>query len=140
MLAAPITVGDRRLGVLSVYARGAPIFADEDLALVQLLADQAAVVLESRALIDEAARVRAREEVARLKEDFLSAAAHDLKTPLTTLVAQAQLLERRATRHPEAPADLTSIQRMVAETNRLRTLVLELLDAARTEQGRLVAS
>ncbi len=138
ILAAPITAGEKRLGVLTVYAPRAPIFADEDLRLVQLLADQAAVVLESRALIDEAARVRAREEAARLKDDFLSAAAHDLKTPLTTLVALAQLLERRALRQPDAPADLRSIQRLVGEANRLRALVLELLDAARVEQGRIV--
>ncbi|MDQ5825094.1 MAG: ATP-binding protein [Chloroflexota bacterium] len=138
LLAAPITAGDRRLGVLVAYAPRAPIFADEDLELVKLLADQAAVVLESRALIDEAARVQAREEVARLKEDFLSAAAHDLKTPLTVLVAQAQFLERRASRNPEAPADPKGIQRIVQETQRLRDLVLELLDASRAEQGMLV--
>lgn len=138
LLAAPITAGDRRLGVLVAYAPRAPIFADEDLELVKLLADQAAVVLESRALIDEAARVQAREEVARLKEDFLSAAAHDLKTPLTVLVAQAQFLQRRVTRNPELPADPKSIQRIVQETQRLRELVLELLDASRTEQGMLV--
>lgn len=138
LLAAPITAGEKRLGVLVAYAPRAPIFADEDLDLVQLLADQAAVILESRALIDEAARVRAREEVARLKDDFLSAAAHDLKTPLTTLVASAQLLERRVTRNPDAPADMASIQKIVKEAERLKNLVLELLDAARTEQGQLV--
>ncbi|HEX8229466.1 MAG TPA: ATP-binding protein [Chloroflexia bacterium] len=138
LLAAPITAGERRLGVLVAYAPRAPIFADEDLELVKLLADQAAVILESRALIDEAAQVQAREEVARLKEDFLSAAAHDLKTPLTVLVAQAQFLERRATRNPEAPADPKGIQRIVQETQRLRDLVLELLDASRAEQGMLV--
>jgi signal transduction histidine kinase len=138
VLVAPITAGDKRLGALVVYSSRAPVFAEDDLALVQLLADQAAVVLESRALIDEAARVRAREEVTRLKEDFLSAAAHDLKTPLTTLVAQAQLLERRAVRTPGAPADVEGIRRLVREAQRLKTLVLELLDAARAEQGRLV--
>jgi signal transduction histidine kinase len=138
VLVAPITAGDNRLGALVVYSPRAPIFAEDDLALVQLLADQAAVVLESRALIDEAARMRAREEVTRLKEDFLSAAAHDLKTPLTTLVAQAQLLERRAVRAPSAPADVEGIRRLVREAQRLKTLVLELLDAARAEQGRLV--
>ena len=138
VLVAPITAGEKRLGVLSVYAPRAPIFADEDLALIQLLADQAAVVLESRALIDEAAHVRAREEVARLKEDFLSAAAHDLKTPLTTIVGLTQLMERRALRDPSAPADLATLRKLGQETQRLRSLVLELLDAARAEQGRLV--
>jgi signal transduction histidine kinase len=138
LLAAPISAGAKRLGVLTVYSDRAPIFADDDLALVQLLADQAAVILESRALIDEAARVQAREEATRLKDDFLSAAAHDLKTPLTTLIARAQLLERRTLRAPDAPADLASIQVLLREGQRLKRLVVDLLDAARTEQGRLV--
>lgn len=106
--------------------------------LVQLLAAQAAVILESRMLIDEAARVRAHEESTRLKDDFLSAAAHDLKTPLTTLIAQAQWMERQARRDPTAPADLAGLQRMVTEGKRLKQLVLDLLDVSRVEQGQLV--
>jgi len=138
VLAAPISAGEKRLGVLVVYAPRAPIFADDDLSLLQLLADQAAVILESRTLIDEATRVRAREEATRLREDFLSAAAHDLKTPLTTLIGKAQLMERLALRNPSAPADLAGLQLLVREGQRLRQIVLELLDAARAEQGRLV--
>lgn len=139
VIATPITAGEERLGVLALYAERPPIFAISDSELAQLLADQAAVVLESRALIDHAARVRAREEAARLKEDFLSAAAHDLKTPLTTVVAQAQFLERKATRDPSAPSDLPGLQRIVREAQRLSALVTDLLDAARMEQGRLVS-
>lgn len=138
VLAAPITAGDKRLGVLVAYAPRAPIFAADDLGLLRLLADQAAIILESRALIDEATRLRAREEANRLKDDFLSAAAHDLKTPLTTLVAQSQLLEKRARLDPQAPPSLDGIRRLVTESKRLNELVLELLDASRTEQGRLL--
>ncbi len=138
LLIAPISAADQRLGVLEAYADHQPVFSEDDLDLVRLLADQAAVILESRALIDEAARVRAHEEAARLKEDFISAAAHDLKTPLTTLVAQAQFLERRAETQPSAPADLPGLQRIVREAKRLSALVLELLDASRLDQGKLV--
>ncbi|HVA90580.1 MAG TPA: ATP-binding protein [Chloroflexota bacterium] len=138
ILAAPISSGEKRLGVLAIYAAHSPIFADDDLLLVSLLANQAAVILESRALIDEAARVKALEEAARLKDDFLSAAAHDLKTPLTTMVAQAQLLERRARRNPTEPPNLEGIEALVKESLRLKRLVLELLDVARVEQGKLV--
>jgi signal transduction histidine kinase len=138
VIATPITAGERRLGVLVLFAERPPIFAVSDRELSQLLADQAAVILESRALIDHAARVRAREEATRLKEDFLSAAAHDLKTPLTTVVAQAQFLERKATRDPSAPSDLQGLQRIVREGQRLATLVTDLLDASRMEQGKLV--
>jgi signal transduction histidine kinase len=138
VLATPITAGERRLGVLAFSAARAPIFAVSDMELAGLLADQAAVVLESRALIDHATRVRAREEATRLKEDFLSAAAHDLKTPLTTVVAQAEFLERRAVREPSAPADIAGIRRVVRESKRLAGLVADLLDATRLEQGGLL--
>jgi signal transduction histidine kinase len=139
VLAAPIPAGEQPLGVLVVYAPRAPIFGEDDLVLVQLLADQAAVILESRALIDEAARVRAREEAARLKDDFLSSAAHDLKTPLAALTTQAQLLERRALRQPDAPADLAGIRRIIEEVRRLNRLVIELLDASRLDTGQLLS-
>jgi signal transduction histidine kinase len=138
VLAVPIVAGEERLGVLSVYASRAPIFAEDDIKLAQLLADQAAVILESRALIDEAARVRVREEVTRLKDDFLSAAAHDLKTPLTAVIARAQLMERRASRNPSAPADMASIGKILDDAQRLRHLVTELLDVGRAEQGKLL--
>jgi signal transduction histidine kinase len=138
LLIAPISAANQRLGALEAYTDHQPVFSEDDLDLVRLLADQAAVILESRALIDEAARVRAHEEAARLKDDFISAAAHDLKTPLTTLVAQAQFLERRAETQPSAPADLPGLRRIVREAKRLSSLVLELLDASRLEQGKLV--
>lgn len=138
VLAAPVTTGGQRLGVLTVYGPRVSLFADDDLALLQLLADQTAVVLESRRLAERASRVRAREEAARLKEDFLSTAAHDLKTPLTTLVVQAQLAARRAARNPDAPADRAGLERVVTESERLRVMVLELLDAARAERDQIV--
>jgi len=138
VIAVPITAGERRLGVLTLFAERPPIFAMSDIELAGLLADQAAVILESRALIDHAAAVRAQEEATRLKEDFLSAAAHDLRTPLTTVVAQAEFLERKALREPTAPADLVGIRRIVREGKRLATQVADLLDANRLDRGKLV--
>ena len=135
VLAAPIRAGDKRLGVLTVYAARAPIFAEDDLSLVHLLADQAAVVLESRSLIDDAARVTAREQATRLKDDFLSAAAHDLRTPLTTLLLHADLLKRETL--PDVPARPARVDGIVSEARRLRELVTELLDGMQTERGHL---
>src|SRR5688500_12248595 len=138
VIAAPITAEGRRLGVLAVYAERAPIFVDDDLWLLGLLADQIAVLLDVRALSVEASTLRSREEAARLKEEFLSAAAHDLRTPLTVVLGQAELLERRAARDPSAPVDSAGVSRIVREARRLRDLVSELLDAQRLEQGAAV--
>jgi signal transduction histidine kinase len=131
LLAAPITAGDRRLGALTVHARST-IFAENDLELLSLLANQVAIILESRKLIDAATRVQAREEAARLKDDFLSAAAHDLKSPLTSVLGQAQRLQRQAHRD-HGRVDPRGLDVIVEQTRRLSTLVNELLDAARVE-------
>ena len=137
-IAAPISSGEHRVGVLCLYAPRPPFFAESDMELAGLLADQAAAVLEARALIERSAGLQAREAAARLKEDFLSAAAHDLKTPLTTVLAQAQFLEARAKRDPAAGADIAGLERLARAAERLGTLVTDILDAARLEQKHLV--
>ena len=134
VIAGPVTAGDRRIGVLAVFAERAPIFVEDDLWLLELVADQAAVLLEARMLAADESRLRGREEAARLKEEFLSAAAHDLRTPLTVVLGQAELLERRLARDPDARIDQAGVSRIAGEARRLRDLISELLDAQRLEQ------
>jgi len=138
VIAAPISTEDRRLGVLAVYAERAPLFVEDDLWLLELLADQAAVLLEARTLAAHASELRAREDAARLKEEFLSAAAHDLRTPLTVVLAQAELLERRLDRDPTAGVEPVGVRRIAREARRLRDLVTDLLDAQRLQHARVV--
>lgn len=138
VIAAPISTEDRRIGVLAVYAERAPIFVEDDLWLLELLASQTGLLLEARTLTAHASELRGREEATRLKEEFLSAAAHDLRTPLTVVLGQAELMERRALRNPGRPVDEAGLARIVREARRLRDLVAELLDAQRLEDGRAV--
>ena len=138
VIAAPITTETRRIGVLTVFAERMSLFAEDDFWLIDLLADQSAVLLEARALAEHASALRAREEAARMKEEFLSAAAHDLRTPLTVVLGQAELLERRRQRNPDTPVDPQGLARIAREARRLSDLVTELLDAQRLEQGRAV--
>jgi signal transduction histidine kinase len=137
-LASPITVGTRRLGVLVVYARRAPVFAAGDLELLRLLAEQAALVLERRALLAEVARSRAREEAERLKDEFLAALSHDLRNPLAAARGTAQVLARRLERQGTvAPAALADgLANVVAATAQMAGLIDELLDVARLRAGR----
>jgi signal transduction histidine kinase len=139
-IAAPIMGDGLPFGVLIAYAERAPIFADSDVDLVQLLADQAAVILESRRLLDAAAQAQARAEATRLKEDFLSSAAHDLKTPITGILTQAQVIQRRLGSDTPDPLVGAGVSRIVGEARRLSALVLELLDVSLLEQGRLVST
>lgn len=134
VIAVPVSAEGRRLGVLTVYGDRAPIFMEDDLWLVQLLADQMAVILEARRMAREATELRGREETTLLKEEFLSAAAHDLRTPLTVLLGQAELLERRLQRDPGSAIDPAGIVRIARESRRLRDLVSDLLEAQRLDE------
>lgn len=135
LLAAPITADGVRIGALTVHAR-TTVFVEEDLELLGLLAMQAATVLQTRRLIDESTRLEAQQEATRLKDDFLSAAAHDLRSPLTSILGQAQRMQRQVHRDG-GQVDPHSIDVIVEQTGRLRTLVNELLDANRVERRAL---
>jgi signal transduction histidine kinase len=94
---------------------------------------------EREALADaQAAQARA-EEAVQLRDGFLSIAAHELKTPLTSLLGQAQLLERRLAREGQlTELNARSLQVVVGQTRRLSHLIGDLLDGAHLELGQLV--
>jgi signal transduction histidine kinase len=135
LLIAPVTDGDRRFGVVSAFAPRASIFALEDLSLMQTLANEIAQYLHRRELMEAAAALRAQQEVTELKEEFLAAAAHDLRTPLTIMLGQAQLLQRRLRLRPETPVDREGVDRIVNEARRLRQMTEDLLDISHLEEG-----
>ena len=138
VLAAPITAGRHRLGVLTLYGPHAPLFIEDDLLLVQLLADVSGLVLETRGRLEREAQRTAQGVIARLKDDFLSSAAHDLRTPLTVVMGETDLLRRMTRRRPAAPVDEASLERLEQATQRLNYLVNELVDFGRVESGRLI--
>lgn len=81
---------------------------------------------------------RAIDELIRLREEFISVAAHELRSPLTTVYARLQLAERRLGRND---ADLEVVRRDVARVreaaDRLRVLIDRLLDVSRIQSGKL---
>jgi signal transduction histidine kinase len=132
MLCAPVTFETRRVGALVAYSRSRSVFADEDLQLLERLAAHTAVLWAARELTKKQADALAREATNRAKEDFLAAAAHDLRSPLTAILLHAQLLERQALAAPAGKHDLDSVRDIQREAIRLSTLVDDLLDSSRT--------
>jgi len=132
IVSAPISSGDQRLGVLTVYAVRPPVFTDDVVAVVRTLAEQAALVLRSHQLLREAAQVRAMAEATRMKDDFLSVVAHDVRTPLTTILINSELLQNAL---PDHDRNARRAQSLHAEAVRLKHLVEDYLDVVRSEQA-----
>ncbi len=93
-----------------------------------------------RKKIEERARLwrRAREEV-RERDEFLSIASHELRTPVTALQLQLQLLQRAAQRSLDELPQLVGdkVDALGRQTRRIAALVNELLDVSRMRLGRL---
>ncbi|HEY7983271.1 MAG TPA: ATP-binding protein [Ktedonobacterales bacterium] len=87
---------------------------------------------------ERAARVLAEDALAA-RDEFLSVAAHELKTPLTGLRASAQILVRRLGKGTiEAPPWLTHGLRTIDEQSaRLGRLLAQLLDVSRLDQSKV---
>lgn len=84
--------------------------------------------------------VTAQVTLERQKNAFLSAAAHDLKTPLTSVKALAQMLLRRVERGEQVSGDVvrTGLARIDAAVDRMTRLINELLDATRIQMGTML--
>ncbi len=77
----------------------------------------------------------------QLRDQFMLLAAHELKTPLTTIAGSAQLLQRTiARREPSTERDQKRAAVMVEQVERLNTLITNLLDVSRIREGRLSLS
>ncbi len=76
----------------------------------------------------------------RLRDEFLSVAAHELRTPLASLKAHAQVAMRRLERsgelEPERVAE--ALKAMASQSDKLNRLLGHLLDISRINAGKLV--
>lgn len=106
-------------------------------------------ITDLKQALDERARLLAREQAAlaeaqqalRLRDEFLTVASHELKTPLTSLMGNAQLLQRRTRRDGSlTPANQQTVGVIVSQARRLEKMINDLLDTVRIEKGRLSIS
>lgn len=71
----------------------------------------------------------------RRKDDFISMASHELKTPVTTIKAFTQILQHIPNLDSEKSKDY--LQKISSEVNRLTKLINDFLDVSKIRTGRL---
>lgn len=132
-MVVPLRVGEQPVGVL-LLGRNDPLqrYGPQHLPLVQELAQRVATAVEHAQLYQAA------QDAISLREQFLSIASHELKTPLTAMLGFADLLLRRTQRDKSLPDRDQRILQLVREQgSRLERLIETLLDVSRIERGQL---
>lgn len=132
----PLLARGKTHGVLS-FVSGTPDvhFDEQDLYLAEELGRRAGIA------IDNALLYQAAQRAIQIRDEFLSVASHELKTPITSLKLQLQLSRREV--KPELglslpPEKLAKVLTMsITQVDRITALIEDMLDVTRIEAGRL---
>jgi signal transduction histidine kinase len=133
-LSAPLVSHGVCIGTLGVRdSRRVRAFGKRELELLELLADQAVLVVENSRLVHFSSR-----DAAKLQEllQFISTVSHDLRTPLSSIIGFSDiLLGGRAGSLNSLQTEFLGLVKLGA--NQLVNLVDDLMDISRCTRGEL---
>ena len=133
VMVVPLVARDTMLGALSLASGSPGRYGPPDLELATEIGRRAALAMDNARLLRET------QQAVQLRDDFLSVASHELRTPVTSLmITVAHLLRAGESRRPLSTESLYGgLNRVKHSAERLRRLTDELLDVTRIQQGQL---
>ncbi|HSP35302.1 MAG TPA: histidine kinase dimerization/phospho-acceptor domain-containing protein, partial [Thermoanaerobaculia bacterium] len=138
LLILPLRTRREMLGALVIAANDPERrMTDDKLPLAEVLAERAALAIENAKLYSEQVEARRKvEDLSRLKDEFLSIASHELRTPVTSIKGYTQLA-KTLIRENDLETSEEYLGIALDQIDRMSRLILELLDVSRIETGRL---
>ena len=137
LLAVPLLLERRIVGVLVVWGREPGTFAQEIVDLLQTLATQSVLAIQNARLFREIADKSQQLEVAsRHKSEFLANMSHELRTPLNSIIGFSEVLSEGM--FGEVNAKQAEYLRDILESGQhLLSLINDVLDLSKIEAGRM---
>jgi signal transduction histidine kinase len=134
-VAAPLLVGARTVGLISVGRRDPDAFDEHEIELITLLGRLAASAIQNiRAYESERRTVEELRRLSALRADFVSLVSHELRSPMAAVIGAARTLQQRW--RELQPAQREAFLALIAnETTRLATLMGDVLDTSRIDAG-----
>ena len=135
-MCVPLKARGDTFGAITFVSAGAGRhYGPADLALAEELARRAGLALDNSRLFSKA------QEALKARDEFLSMASHDLRSPLTSLRLQLQAVRKDMQQggdRPRAPEKLAArVESMVRQTDRMLQMMDALLDISQMTAGRL---
>jgi len=138
LLILPLRTRREMIGALVIAANDPDrAMTDDKLPLAEVLAERAALAIENAKLYTEQVEARRKvEDLSRLKDEFLSIASHELRTPVTSIKGYTQLA-KMLIKEGDLGTSEEYLDIALDQIDRMSRLILELLDVSRIETGRL---
>jgi PAS domain S-box-containing protein len=138
LLILPLRTRREVIGALIIAANDPDrAMTDDKLPLAEVLAERASLAIENARLYTEQVEARHKlEDLSRLKDEFLSIASHELRTPVTSIKGYTQLAKMLIKENDLGTSE-EYLDIALDQIDRMSRLILELLDVSRIETGRL---
>lgn len=126
----PITIHRRTIGMVQfIRSESKRSYTSSDLQVAQELTARAALAIENTRLYKNA------QDAIKIRDEFISIASHELKTPLTSLKVYAGLLMKKFNKND--PETTNQLQKMDDQITNMTNLIRDLLDVSRIQLGKL---
>jgi len=110
-------------------------FSQDDLYIMDFIANQIAIALQRRMMLDNIILARRKaEDAAQSKQQFMSTMSHEIRTPLNEVIGITNLLLQGGPREDQ----MDYIKALKFSGNHLLTLVNDVLDYNKMESGKII--
>lgn len=136
LIIVPVKLRSQTIGVITFGStHKGRVYGHRDLQIAQEIANRAAVAIDNGRLYKEA------QEAIQARDEFLSIASHELKTPLTSLLLQLQTvlhsIKNESLASFSIDRTLASLESMIGQSKRINRLVNDLLNISLITTGKM---
>jgi PAS domain S-box-containing protein len=135
-MGVPLKVENDTIGVMCLQDYyNEDKFSQDDLYIMDFIANQIAIAIQRRMMLDKIILARQRaEEAAQSKQLFMSTMSHEIRTPLNEVIGITNLLLQGSPREDQ----MDYIKALKFSGNHLLTLVNDVLDYNKMESGKII--
>jgi signal transduction histidine kinase/DNA-binding response OmpR family regulator len=139
-MGVPLKLGSTIIGALDLHSKEINAFNQDDMTVLQILADQIAIAIENaRAYELSQKAIEDMKEIDRVKSQFLANMSHELRTPLNSIIGFSKVILKGI----DGPINSTQNEDLTAIYNsgqHLLSLINDILDLSKIEAGKMELS
>ncbi len=136
-MGVPLKLGTTVIGALDLQSKEVSAFNQDDVTVLQILADQIAIAIENARAYELSQKAIAdMKEIDRVKSQFLANMSHELRTPLNSIIGFSRVIIKGI----DGPINDTQKQDLSAIYNsgqHLLSLINDILDLSKIDAGKM---